>query len=167
MSEQITAMASASPSATASPARPTGLQGLKRRVVFVGLYEAIAILVSSFLFMATGQEAGSSGVMAVAASTIAIVWNITFNWLFERWEAGQAQKGRSVLRRVVHAIGFEGGIAAMLIPLMAWWFGISLWQAAVMEAGLLVFFMLYTFGFNWAFDRIFGLPASAQPAVAT
>lgn len=140
----------------------TGLQGAKRRVVFVGLYEFIAIVVSSLLFMAIGQEAGASGVMAVAASTIAIVWNLTFNWLFEKWEAGQAQKGRSLLRRVVHALGFEGGIAAMLIPLMAWWFNISLWEAAVLEAGILVFFMVYTFAFNWAFDRIFGLPASAQ-----
>ena len=51
---------------------------------------------------------------------------------------------------------------AMLIPLMAWWFDVSLWQAAVMEAGLLIFFMVYTFAFNWAFDRVFGLPASAQ-----
>lgn len=140
----------------------TGLQGAKRRVVFVGLYEFIAVVVSSLLFMAIGQDAGASGVMAVAASTIAICWNLTFNWLFEKWEAGQRRKGRSVLRRIVHAIGFEGGIAAMLIPLMAWWFGISLWEATVMEAGLLVFFMVYTFGFNWCFDRIFGLPASAQ-----
>lgn len=141
----------------------TGLQGVKRRVVFVGLYEFIAIVVSSLLFMAIGQEASASGVMAVAASTIAIGWNITFNWLFEKWESGQSQKGRSLLRRIVHAIGFEGGIAAMLIPLMAWWFDISLWEATVLEAGILVFFMVYTFVFNWAFDRIFGLPASAQP----
>jgi len=42
------------------------------------------------------------------------------------------------------------------------WFEITLWQAVVMEAGLLVFFMVYTFVFNWCFDRIFGLPASAQ-----
>ena len=140
-----------------------GLQGPKRRFVFVSLYELIAITVSSLLFMATGQEAGSSGVMAIAASTIAIVWNLTFNWLFERWEAKQSQKGRSVLRRIVHAVGFEGGIAAMLIPLMAWWFEVSLWEAAVLEAGLLVFFMVYTFVFNWCFDRVFGLPASAQP----
>ena len=139
-----------------------GLQGAKRRVVFVGLYEFIAIVVSGALFMAIGQEAGASGVMAVAASTIAICWNIVFNWLFEKWEAGQTQKGRSVLRRIVHAIGFEGGIAAMLIPLMAWWFSISLWEATVLEAGILVFFMVYTFVFNWGFDRIFGLPASAQ-----
>lgn len=140
----------------------TGLQGAKRRVVFVGLYEFIAIVVSSLLFMAIGQDASASGVMAVAASTIAICWNLTFNWLFEKWEAGQSQKGRSLLRRIVHAIGFEGGIAAMLIPLMAWWFNISLWEATVMEAGLLVFFMVYTFAFNWGFDRVFGLPASAQ-----
>lgn len=139
-----------------------GLQGAKRRVVFVGLYEIIAIVCASLLFMAIGQDAGASGGMAVVASTIAICWNLAFNWLFEKWEAGQTQKGRSVLRRVVHAIGFEGGIAAMLIPLMAWWFSISLWEATVMEAGLLVFFMVYTFAFNWGFDRLFGLPAGAQ-----
>ena len=146
-----------------SNAQAVGLQGPWRRVVFVGLYELIAIAVSSLLFMAVGQGAGDSGVMAVAASTIAICWNLVFNWLFEKWEAAQTQKGRSVLRRVVHAIGFEGGIAAMLIPLMAWWFNISLWESAVLEAGILVFFMVYTFVFNWCFDRVFGLPASAQP----
>lgn len=139
-----------------------GLQGPLRRVVFVGLYEFIAIVVSSLIFMAVGQEAGSSGVMAVAASTIAICWNITFNWLFEKWELRQTRKGRSLLRRIAHAIGFEGGIAAMLIPLMAWWFEISLWEATVLEAGILTFFLIYTYVFNWCFDRIFGLPASAQ-----
>lgn len=139
-----------------------GLQGPWRRVVFVGLYETIAIIACSALFMAIGQEAASSGAMAVVSSAIAIAWNVIFNWLFEKWEARQTKKGRSVLRRVAHAIGFEGGIAAMLIPLMAWWFDISLWQAAVLEAGILTFFLIYTYVFNWAFDRIFGLPASAQ-----
>jgi len=171
MSQQVsvsTAAAAAASSSVSSASRTsgsrqaTGLQGPKRRVIYVSLYEAIAIAVSSLIFMAIGQEAGASGVMAVAASAIAICWNLGFNYLFEKWEARQSVKGRSVLRRVVHAIGFEGGIAAMLIPLMAWWFEVSLWQAAVMEAGLLVFFMVYTFAFNWAFDRIFGLPASAQ-----
>ena len=148
------------------PAKAKGLQGPKRRILYVGLYEIIAIIVSSLIFMAIGQKASDSGVMAVAASVIAICWNLSFNHLFEKWESRQSVKGRSLMRRVVHAIGFEGGIAAMLIPLMAWWFGISLWEAAVMEAGLLVFFMVYTFAFNWAFDRIFGLPASAQAVAA-
>lgn len=174
MSQQVTAMASASSSAhpssapIASPPSPvTGLQGPKRRILYVGLYEAIAILVSSLIFVAIGQKASDSGVMAVAASVIAIGWNLTFNYLFEKWESRQRIKGRSILRRIVHAIGFEGGIAAMLIPLMAWWFDISLWEAAVMEAGLLVFFMVYTFVFNWCFDRVLGLPASAQALPTT
>ena len=169
MSQQASAMASASSSAahpvhfsSAAPRKATGLQGAKRRIIYVSLYEAIAIAVSSLIFIAIGQKASDSGIMAVAASVIAICWNLSFNHLFEKWEARQTVKGRSVLRRVVHAIGFEGGIAAMLIPLMAWWFDVSLWQAAVMEAGLLIFFMVYTFAFNWAFDRVFGLPASAQ-----
>jgi len=141
-----------------------GLQGARRRVIYVALYEAIAIAVSSLLFMAIGQGAGASGAMAVVASAIAIMWNLSFNMLFEQWEARQQVKGRSVLRRIAHAIGFEGGLALVLIPLMAWWFGVSLWQATLMEAGLLVFFLVYTYVFNWSFDRVFGLPASAQGA---
>ena len=145
-----------------SSPRAHGLQGPWRRVVFVSLYELIAIVSSGLLFVAIGQEAGASGAMAVAASTIAIVWNVTFNHLFERWEARQRVKGRSVLRRCVHAVGFEGGLALVLIPLMAWWFGVTLWEATLMEAGLLLFFLAYTYVFNWVFDHIFGLPASAQ-----
>ena len=147
-----------------SPSSAAGLQGPLRRIVFVALYELIAILASSLLFMAIGQGASASGVMAVVASTLAIVWNVTFNHLFEKWEARQTVKGRSVLRRAVHAVGFEGGLALVLIPLMAWWFGVSLWQATVMEAGLLLFFLVYTYAFNWVFDQVFGLPASAQPS---
>jgi len=146
----------------ATTTQATGLQGAKRRVVFVALYELIAIAVSSLLFMAIGQGAGASGAMAVAASVIAIVWNVSFNTLFEKWEARQRVKGRSVLRRIVHAVGFEGGLALVLIPLMAWWFGVGLWEATLMEAGLLLFFLVYTYVFNWSFDRVFGLPASAQ-----
>ena len=49
-----------------------------------------------------------------------------------------------------------------LVPFFAWWLNISLWQALVMDVGLLVFFLVYTFVFTWCFDRLFGLPASAQ-----
>src|SRR5258707_645931 len=104
-----------------------GLQGAQRKMGLVNLHGMIAIAASSLLFMAIGQSAGHSGGMAIAASTLAIVWNLTFNHLFEQWEARQSVKGRSVMRRVVHALGFEGGLAMVLIPLMAWWFGVTLW----------------------------------------
>ncbi len=151
----------------ASPATRavTGLQGVKRRVLYVTLYELIAIAAATAgLALLSGQGAGHSGLVAVAASAIAVVWNLVFNWAFERWESRQAVRGRSVARRIAHALGFEGGLVITLVPLFAWWFNVSLWQAFVMDLALIVFFLCYTFVFNWFFDRAFGLPASAQAA---
>ena len=148
--------------ALATPASP-GLQGVKRRVLDVTLYELIAMAAATLgLAMLSGQGVAHSGVVAIAASVIAVLWNLAFNWLFERWESRQAQRGRTVARRIAHAIGFEGGLVLALVPLMAWWFEISLWQALVMDFGLIVFFLCYTFVFNWVFDQVFGLPASAR-----
>ncbi len=152
-------------SVSSSPAAP-GLQGVRRRVLYVTLYELIAIAVATWgLAVLTGQSAAHSGVASVAASAVAVVWNLLFNWAFERWESRQAVRGRSVRRRIAHAIGFEGGLVFTLVPLFAWWFNVSLWQAFVMDLALIVFFLCYTFVFNWGFDRVFGLPASAQGSV--
>ena len=138
------------------------LQGPWRRVVFVTLYEIIAIVAATLGFMLfTGQGAAHSGVISAVSSVLAVLWNVAFNHLFERWESRQRVRGRSLARRVAHAIGFEGGLALILVPLLAWWFGVGLWQALVMDFGLMVFFLLYTFVFNWCFDRVFGLPAAA------
>ena len=141
------------------------MQGIKRKVVYITLYEIIAIAMSTTgLALLSGANMGHASVAAIAASAIAVIWNLVYTPLFERWESRQAKRGRSVLRRVVHAIGFEGGLVVTLVPLFAWWLDISLWQAFVLDLGLIVFFLVYTFVFNLAFDKIFGLPASAQPA---
>ena len=147
-----------------SASSPTlfSLQGPWRRVVFVTLYELIAIAVTTVGFMLfTDSGAAHAGVISAASSVLAVVWNVAFNALFERWESRQSVRGRSLARRVAHALGFEGGLALMLVPLLAWWFDVGLWQALVMDLGLLLFFLVYTFVFNWAFDRVFGLPAAA------
>jgi len=136
-------------------------------VVYVSIYELIAIAVVTWgLAGYTGQGLEHSGIMAVASSAVAIAWNVFFNTLFERWEARQRVRGRSLRRRVAHAVGFEGGLVVTLVPMFAWWFGISLWEALVMDLGLIAFFLCYTFVFNWAFDKVFGLPASALGAPA-
>ena len=141
------------------------MQGLQRRVVYITLYEGIAIVAASAgLALMTDAGLGHSGVLAVAASVIAVIWNLIFNALFERWESRQAVRGRSVRRRIAHAIGFEGGLVALLVPMFSWGLGVTLWQALVMDLGLVVFFLVYTFVFNWGFDRVFGLPRSAQAA---
>ena len=141
------------------------MQGIQRKIVYVTLYEGIAILCASIgLAAMSGAGAGTSTALATVCSVIAVVWNLVFNSLFEAWESRQAVRGRSVARRIAHAIGFEGGLAAVLVPLFAWWLGIGLWDALVFDAALLLFFLVYTFAFNWGFDRVFGLPASAAGA---
>lgn len=138
------------------------LQGLWRRVIYVSLYEGVAIAVVTLVLMLGGRQSlGAAGGLAVGSSIIAVIWNLVFNVLFEHWESRQAVRGRSAARRVAHAIGFEGGLALWLVPFVAWWLGVSLWQALLLDIGLLVFFLIYTFVFTWAFDRLFGLPAAA------
>ncbi|MGP1681126.1 MAG: PACE efflux transporter [Giesbergeria sp.] len=138
------------------------MQGLRRRVLYVTIYEIIAIVVATVgMATVTGQGAAHSAVVSVASSVVAVLWNLAFNAVFERWESRQTVRGRSLARRVAHAIGFEGGLVLFLVPLFAWWFDMTLWQALVMDLGLVVFFLCYTFAFNWCFDWVFGLPASA------
>ena len=143
---------------------PSLMQGTRRRVVYVVLYEAIAIVAASLgLATMSGSSLPSSGLLAVATSAIAVLWNLAFNAMFEAWESRQTQRGRSVARRVAHAVGFEAGLVAFLVPLIAWWLGLTLWRALTIDLALVVFFLVYTFVFAWCFDRVFGLPASAAP----
>ncbi|KQQ33538.1 hypothetical protein ASF61_10715 [Duganella sp. Leaf126] len=143
------------------------MQGLKRKIVYVSLFELFAVaLTTTTLVLMAGSSGAHASVAAVASSTIAVIWNFIFNTLFEAWESRQATKGRSVARRIAHAVGFEGGLVAFLVPLFAWWLDISLWDAFIVDLWIVVFFLVYTFLFSLAFDRIFGLPASAQGAPA-
>lgn len=133
-----------------------------RRVLQAILYEVFAIaFVGPVLSVAFDEPAGSSLMLAVLLSSIALAWNYVFNGLFERWESRQPVVGRSLARRLAHGVGFEGGLALILIPVMSLWLRISPLAAFVANLGLLVFFFVYAIVFTWAFDRVFGLPESA------
>lgn len=140
------------------------MQGLTRRWVHAVLYEAFAVLLTTTgLALMSEHGAATTAGLALATSAVALLWNALFNSLFERWEARQARRGRSLARRLAHGLGFEGGLVLLLVPLIAWWLQIGLWQALVMDLGLVLFFLVYTVAFNWAFDALFGLPAAAAP----
>ena len=134
-----------------------------RRVLQALLYEAIAIaVVGPVLSLAFDKSPTSTFGLAVVLSTVALTWNYVFNWIFERWESRQSVRGRSFARRLAHGAGFEGGLVILLLPVMSLWLDISLLTAFLANLGLLVFFFFYAIAFTWCFDRVFGLPASAQ-----
>ena len=139
------------------------MQGIKRKIVYVVSFELIAIaLASTLLRLFSDSPVTTAGITAAVSSALAMAWNWVYNLMFEAWEARQARKGRSLLRRAVHAIGFEFGLVIMLVPLFAWLLGVDLLTAALLNAMMIVFFLVYAFVFNLVFDRLFGLPLSAQ-----
>lgn len=130
-----------------------------RRIVYVAAYEGVAILSSSLLLGALSHDDAPDALpLAVAISVIAVVWNLIFNTLFETAEARFGIRRRTVGIRVLHSLGFEGGLTLMAVPMFMVWFGVGLWDALMMEAALLIFFLIYTYVFTWVFDRIVALP---------
>jgi uncharacterized membrane protein len=133
-----------------------------RRVLQALLYEVFAIaFVGPVLSVIFDKPATSTLGLAFVLSSIALAWSYVFNAFFERWEARQAVRGRSFARRLVHGMGFEGGLVVILVPVMALWLNISPLNAFMANLGLLAFFFVYAIAFTWAFDRVFGLPESA------
>lgn len=134
-----------------------------RRVVFVAGYEGLSVIFTMFVLSALlGHGGGESSVLAILLSTVATVWNYLWNTLFEAIERRTGATGRGVAARAAHALGYEGGVLLVTIPLVSLMLGVSLLEALVIEGGLLVFFLAFTVLYTWAFDRAFGLPASAR-----
>jgi len=123
-------------------------------------FEVIGIIIATplaaFAFHLPG---GDSAVIVVASATVAMLWNYVYNLGFDhamqRLTGGTAKTTRI---RVAHAVLFELGLLMIMLPLVAWYLQISIWQALVMDIALALFYMGYAFVFNWAYDRVFPLP---------
>jgi len=134
-----------------------------RKILYAISFETFGVAVATIgLRLMSDASTSSTLTLSVLTATIALTWSFIFNSIFEAWEARQSTRGRSLKRRSAHALLFEGGLVVLLVPIMAWWLGVTLWQALIFEAGLIVLFIAYTYIFTWGFDRIFGLPQSAR-----
>jgi uncharacterized membrane protein len=134
-----------------------------RKILYAVSFETLGVAVASIgLLLMSEASAEQSITLSILAASLALGWSFVFNSLFERWEARQMRRGRSLGRRSAHAILFEGGLVVILVPITAWWLKVGLWQAIAYEAGLIGLFILYTYLFTWGFDKIFGLPHSAR-----
>lgn len=104
------------------------------------------------------------GVVAVVSATIATGWNYLYNLLFDHALlriAGHVEKSLAV--RILHAILFEGGLLMILLPFIAWYLGVGLVEAFLMDVSFAVFYLVYAFVFNWLYDLVFPVPAASQP----
>lgn len=139
------------------------LEARLRRIIYVIIFEFFAIVFSTVLLAALSQgDAAGSLPVAIVVSVVAVVWNFVYNTGFEALEQKLKLTERTVITRILHAIGFEGGLILAIIPIFMYWYQIGFIEAFMMEAALLVFFLVYTFVFTWVFDRIFPLPRPVE-----
>ncbi len=128
-------------------------------------FEIIGLaLVTPLGALAFGMPMADIGVIGVAGATLATAWNYLYNLGFDHLMqhlTGGTQKNVAI--RVLHAVMFEVGLLLALLPMIAWYLGISLIQALTMDVSFALFYVAYAFVFNWAYDRIFPLP-DWQPA---
>ncbi len=93
------------------------------------------------------------GTLAVILSSVAMLWNIVYNSLFDHfWPVSRVAK--TLFVRVLHALGFEGGFILIGLPIAAFTLGVSLLQAFMLEIGFFLFFLPYTVCYNWAYDSL-------------
>ncbi len=93
------------------------------------------------------------GVVTVVIAALALAWNVVFNGIFDR-VLQRFDIVHNAWMRVVHALLFEGGLVAVGVPLIAWWLNVSLWQAFLLDIGVLLFFLPYTYVYHWAYDVV-------------
>lgn len=133
----------------------------KDRIRHAISFEVIAL----FIVMPLGASAFSMpihdiGVVAVVSATIATVWNYAYNLLFDHAMLRIVRDTRKTpAMRIVHAVLFEAGLLVALLPFIAWYLGITLMQAFLMDISLALFFLVYAFVFNWTYDLCFPVPS--------
>ena len=119
-------------------------------------YEVVGVITSAPLIaFFSGKNMAESGFIAIMVSVIATLWNYLFNLLFDIVTRKRSIK-KTARVRVFHSILFEVGLIALTVPAISFTMGLSFYQAFMLELAMLIYFLPYTFVFNWCYDALKG-----------
>ena len=126
----------------------------KRRLIHAISYEGILLVIIaialSFIFDMPMEVTRTLGVFMAVVS---VFWNMIFNHYFEKVEH-KFNWERTIPVRILHAIGFEGGLKLATIPMVAYAMEMSILQAILLDLGMTSCILVYTFVFQWCYDLI-------------
>ena len=117
----------------------------------------MALITPPFAWASGVPVSESIGLLALLAM-IAAIWNGCYNTCFDWVDgrlSGRTADRRPVRLRAVHALGFEGGLLLMSLPVIMWWTGMGFVDALIADLALASAYVAYAFGFNLAYDRMF------------
>ena len=125
----------------------------------VALFElgGLALVTPPFAWASGVPLSDSIGLLALIA-LLAAVWNAAYNTCFDRIEAklaGRPADRRPLPQRIAPAIGVEGGLRLMSLPIITAWADMGWIEALLADLGLATAYVLYAFTFNLGYDRAF------------
>lgn len=131
-------------------------KSLTERIFQAVAFELLAVSICTpLLSWIMDKPMVDMGLVTLAIGLLALGWNVLFNGLFDRL-LKRLELEHNARTRVLHALLFEGGLVAFCVPLIAWWLDISLLQAFLLDIGVLLFFLPYTYLYHWAYDVLRG-----------
>lgn len=129
---------------------------VRHAVLFEIVGLVLVILLTGWIFDTNPLQ---FGVLALILSLTATLWNYLFNLVFDH---ALLKLGKSLYKtlwqRVVHAIIFEIGMLIVTLPLVVWWLSYGWLEALNMSLSLMVFYLIYVYIYNIAYDNIFPIP---------
>jgi len=129
------------------------------RVRQVLLFEigGLLLITPPFIWASGVSAMDSLGLLAVIA-LIAALWNAGYNTSFDWVEGrmtGRTADRRPYLMRMAHAVGFEGGLILISLPIIMAWTGMGWIEALLADIALALAYVVYAFFFNLGYDRVF------------
>lgn len=129
-------------------------KSVRERFFHALAFELLAIAICAPLgAWLLGYSLAHIGLLTLMISLMAMTWNMIFNAIFDRVQRRLGFE-RTLVARALHAVLFEIGLLLAVVPLAAWWLKIGLWEAFVLDIGIALFFLPYTFLFNLAYDHL-------------
>lgn len=126
----------------------------KERLFHAVLFEILAILISVLAVkLVSHYPTTETTFIILLISLIAVIWNMLFNWIFDLLFTAPRETRKMPLR-LFHTILFEGGLLIFTLPMIVYVLNIGWLAAFLMDIGLTILILIYTFFFNLAYDHI-------------
>lgn len=126
----------------------------KERFIHAIMFEIMLVAIFTFVIQyITNHNVGKAFTLVISLTSIAVVWNFIFNWIFDKYATGAREK-RTFKTRSIHAILFEAGLLLPTIPVIAYFLEIGLVEAFIMDIGFIIFVLVFTVIYNYIYDRV-------------
>lgn len=122
-------------------------------------FEIIGLVLLVGVLSQFGYDSDHVGAVGIAFSFLATGWNYVYNNWFDNLMVRRYKTlKKTSLQRVVHSIGFEAGLLFVTIPILAWVLKVSIWEAFILDIGMVLFYLIYAYVYNLIYDKIFPVP---------